>query len=55
VQKNLTVCGFIPITLLLEITKKLGGKKIKKICYDTSCSSSGDISNIVSYSGLIIY
>jgi len=55
VQKNLTVCGFIPIALLLEITKKLGGKKIKKICYDTSFSSSGDISNIVGYSGLIIY
>lgn len=54
-QRNLTVCGFIPITLLMEITKKLGAKKIEKITYDSSFSLSQDSSNIVGYSGLIIH
>ncbi len=54
IQRNLTVCGFIPITLLLEITKKLGAKKIEKISYDSSFSLSQDFSNIVGYSGLIV-
>ncbi len=53
-EKDLTICGATPITLLLEITKKLGGKKIEKIAYDTSFSSSHDASTIVGYGGLVI-
>jgi len=53
-EYDLTVCGVIPIALLLEITKRLGGKKVEKIAYDTSFSISKDNSNIVGYCGLLI-
>jgi len=53
-KKDLTVCGYIPITLLLEITKKLNGKKILEIGYDSSFSVSRDPSTIVGYCGLVI-
>jgi hypothetical protein len=55
IENDLTVCGYIPITLLLEITKKLDAKKIEKIAYDTSFSISKDSSHIVGYCGLLIY
>ena len=54
IRKDLTVCGFVPITLLLELTKMLGAKKVEKIAYDTSFSIVKDIANIVGYCSLII-
>ncbi|OYT42901.1 MAG: AmmeMemoRadiSam system protein B [Candidatus Aenigmarchaeota archaeon ex4484_56] len=49
-----TVCGYIPIALLIEITKKIGAKKIELISYDTSFSISHDTSAIVGYAGIVI-
>ena len=55
VKNDLTVCGFVAITLLLEIIKKLNAKKIEEIAYDNSFSVSRDSLHIVGYCGLLIY
>lgn len=54
INRDLTVCGFVPITLLLEIMKRVGAKKIEKIAYDTSFSVTRDIANIVGYCSLLV-
>lgn len=54
-KKDLNVCGYVPITLILEIAKKLKAKKILKVGYDTSFSVSHDTSAIVGYGGLLIH
>jgi len=54
-KNDLTVCGFVAITLLLEIAKKLDAKKIEEIAYDNSFSVSKDSMHIVGYYGLLIY
>ena len=53
-DKKLTICGFIPITLILLIAKKLGANKAKLIDYSTSFEISRDI-NFVTYAGILIY
>lgn len=52
-KENLTICGFVPITLILLIAKKLGAKKGKLIDYSTSFEVSRDL-NFVSYAGILI-
>ncbi len=54
INEDLTVCGFVPITLLLEIMKELGAKKVEKIAHDTSFSFTKDIANIVGYYSLLV-
>lgn len=54
IKNDLTICGSIPIALLLEITKNLEAKKIEKIAYDNSFSVSKDIANIVGYCSLLV-
>jgi hypothetical protein len=55
VQNDLTVCGVMPITLLLEITKNLEATKIEKIAYTNSFSILKDNSSIVGYGSLLIH
>ena len=47
-----TVCGFVPITLLMLIMKSLGAKKGELIKRATSYEVSRD-SSFVSYVGLV--
>jgi len=52
VENELTICGFIPITLVLLIMKKLGAKKGKLIKYATSYDVHPD-SSFVTYAGIV--
>ncbi len=52
VENELTICGFIPITLVLLIMKKLGAKKGKLIKYATSYDVYPD-SSFVTYAGIV--
>ena len=52
VENELTICGFIPITLVLLIMKKLGAKKGKLIKYATSYDVYPD-SSFVTYAGVV--
>lgn len=51
-NSELTVCGYVPITLLMEVARILKAKKIEKIGHDTSFSLSHDVSAIVGYGGI---
>ncbi|MEM7826986.1 MAG: AmmeMemoRadiSam system protein B [Candidatus Aenigmatarchaeota archaeon] len=53
VKNNMTICGFIPITLLLFITRQLDAKEGKLIKYSTSYEVSKG-SSFVSYAGILI-
>jgi AmmeMemoRadiSam system protein B len=52
VSNGYTVCGFVPITLLMLIMKKLGAKKGNLIKYKTSYDVHPD-SSFVSYVGIV--
>ncbi|MBN2095138.1 MAG: AmmeMemoRadiSam system protein B [Candidatus Aenigmarchaeota archaeon] len=52
-DNDMTVCGYVPIALLMEVMKILGAKTVEKIAYDTSFSVSHDVSAIVGYGGLL--
>jgi MEMO1 family protein len=52
-QNDLTVCGYVPIAIMMEIAKILQVKKIETVAYDTSFSVSHDVSGIVGYAGLV--
>ncbi len=54
-ERGYTVCGHIPITLLLLILKRLGVKEGKLISYDTSFSASKDLSAIVGYASIVFF
>lgn len=53
IDNDLTICGFIPITLLLFIAKELGAKEGKLISYATSYEVSKN-SSFVTYAGILI-
>jgi hypothetical protein len=53
-EKKLTICGMVPITLILLIAKNLGAKEGKLIAYSTSFEIHRNI-NFVSYAGILIY
>ena len=52
VDNNYTLCGFVPITLLILIMKKLGAKKGNLVSYKTSYDVHPD-SSFVSYAGIV--
>lgn len=52
-ERDLPICGTMTISLLIEIAKILGAKKVEKLAYDTSLSVTKDISNVVGYGGLV--
>jgi hypothetical protein len=51
-ENGYTVCGFVPITLLLLVMKKIGAKKGKLIKYMTSYDTQPN-SSFVSYAGIV--
>ena len=51
--RDKTICGFVPITLLLFIAKQLGAKKGRLIKYSTSYNVHKD-SSFVSYAGILL-
>jgi len=52
-KEGLTICGFVPITLMLFISRELGAKKGKLIKYSTSYETNPNPS-FVSYAGILI-
>ncbi len=52
--QNYTVCGIVPITLLILVAKKLGATRGKLISYKTSYEVRKDDS-FVSYAGIVVF
>ncbi|RJQ15120.1 MAG: AmmeMemoRadiSam system protein B [Nitrospiraceae bacterium] len=55
VNKNgITMCGIIPVTMMLFAAKKLGAEESVLVKYMTSAEVSGDYDHVVGYAGMII-
>jgi MEMO1 family protein len=51
---NITMCGFIPVFILLVAAKTLGATQCRLVDYRTSGEVSGDFNQVVGYAGMII-
>ena len=54
-ENNITMCGFIPASIMLNVAKMAGRTKSKLIGYTNSGEASGDYSSVVGYSSIVIY
>ena len=52
---NITMCGFIPASIMLNVAKMAGRTKAKLIGYTNSGEVTGDYSSVVGYSSIVIY
>ncbi len=53
-QHDVTMCGFIPATILLNTAIMLGASRAELVSYMTSGDVSGDYSSVVGYAGVLI-
>jgi AmmeMemoRadiSam system protein B len=54
VGKRISMCGYIPATIMLYAAKKLGAGEARLVKYATSGDVSGDFSHVVGYAGVLI-
>jgi AmmeMemoRadiSam system protein B len=54
VQENITMCGFIPTTVMMVACKELGAGETRLVKYQTSGEISGDFQRVVGYAGLLV-
>jgi hypothetical protein len=55
IKKEMTICGFVPITILILLSKKLGARNAELLKYYTSGDVIGDYGNAVGYASIAIY
>lgn len=53
-KHNISMCGVVPVAIMLIAAKSLGGKGARLIKYQTSGDTSGDYSAVVGYAGIVI-
>jgi len=53
-KEGITMCGYQPTAVMLELCKSMGATKAELVDYKTSGDTSGDYSSVVGYGGLII-
>ncbi len=51
---NISMCGYIPVIIMLVAAKLLGAKSAELVSYQTSGDVTGDYSAVVGYAGIII-
>jgi len=52
-EYRITMCGFVPVYMLLAMRELLGIKKARLVDYRTSADASGDRNRVVGYAGFI--
>ncbi len=53
-KERVSMCGYLPATIMLYAAKSLGAKEARLVKYATSGDVSGDYERVVGYAGLII-
>jgi len=53
-SERISMCGYIPATIMLYAAKALNAKEARLIKYATSGDVSGDYDYVVGYAGIII-
>ncbi|MEW6440909.1 MAG: AmmeMemoRadiSam system protein B [bacterium] len=54
-EKDITMCGTVPTTVVLCACKELGAKHATLVRYSTSADVTGDRSNVVGYAGILLF
>ncbi len=54
VSRHITMCGFIPTTVVLVAAKALGARTAELIRYTDSGEVTGDTSQVVGYAGFVV-
>ncbi len=52
VDKEMSICGVIPISIVTELSKRRGATSGKLLAYSNSGEMSHDFSNVVTYAGI---
>ena len=52
---RISMCGYAPAIVMLSAAKILGATQAKLVKYMTSGDTTGDLSSVVGYAGIIIY
>ncbi|MBI4844251.1 MAG: AmmeMemoRadiSam system protein B [Nitrospirae bacterium] len=53
-EQEISMCGFIPVTVMLYAALELGAKEASLVKYMTSGDVSGDYGHVVGYAGVIV-
>jgi AmmeMemoRadiSam system protein B len=53
--KNISMCGYMPASIMLLAAKKLNAKKAELVKYTDSGDVTGDTVQVVGYAGIIVY
>ncbi len=53
-KQHISMCGYLPVTVMLYAAKALGAKEATLVKYATSGDISGDYEQVVGYAGIII-
>ncbi len=53
-KERITMCGVIPVTIMLYAVRELGAKEARLVRYATSGEISGDYEHVVGYAGVTI-
>ncbi len=51
---RISMCGYIPVSVMLTLCKSLGAEKAVLAHYSTSADALGDTSSVVGYAGIIV-
>jgi len=52
-EEDISMCGFLPATILIRTVKSLGATRAVLVHYATSGETSGDFDAVVGYAGLL--
>lgn len=53
-RERISMCGYLPATIMLVASRMLGATKAKLVKYATSGDVSGDYESVVGYAGVVI-
>jgi len=51
-EKNVSACGYGPVTAVIHASKILGAKQAKLLSYQTSGDTAGDKRSVVGYAAI---
>ncbi len=54
-REHITMCGYIPATVMLVAAVDLGAREAELVRYGSSADASGDESSVVGYAGAVVY
>lgn len=54
-EKSISMCGYGPVSAMLEAAKKLGAKKAELLKYATSGDTAGPMAEVVGYSSIAVW